>query len=255
MNPKTPVVCFQNVSFGYTSEIILQNVDLCIEAKEMVGIVGPNGGGKTTLLLLILGLLKPTSGSVKVFGNDPFYARKKIGYVPQHLNFDAQFPVTVMDIVLMGRINHQKWFRFSKKDLKLAADALTEVGLQHVKNQSFSSLSGGQRQRVLIARALSSNPELLLLDEATSNMDHVAMQKLYDLLKKLSNLRTILLVSHDIGITSNILTKIICVNKNAVLHHTDELTGEIIQKYYGQNMSLIRHDKPWNEEIHKCHPS
>ena len=159
-----PVVSFKNVSFSYDGIQVLEDVSLTIDEGDFLSIVGPNAGGKTNLLKLILGLVKPTGGTVRVFGQPPPKVRSRIGYMPQHVSLDILFPVNVQDVVLMGRLGTgRKIGLHGRADREAAEEALRVVELYDVRHRPFAALSGGQRQRVLIARALASDPELLLL--------------------------------------------------------------------------------------------
>ncbi len=248
----TPDISLKDVNFAYNHELILEQVNLSIMPGEFIGIIGPNGGGKTTLLRLILGLLTPDSGTVSVFGRPPAKVRHRIGYVPQHLQFDQNFPATAFDIVLMGRVGHDPFGRISKAGSLAAEEALAAVELSNYKNRSFASLSGGQRQRILIARALASAPELLLFDEPTANVDSSSGEKLYKILKELNQRMTILVVSHDIGFVNHHITSVVCVNHRVVIHPTSSLDGQNIIEMYGHDLSLIRHDHRCSEEGHSC---
>lgn len=229
--------------FSYERQVVLRDVNLRIQPGERVCIVGPNGGGKTTLLKLILGLLKPTRGRVHVFGQSPEHARRRIGYTPQHAVFDPSFPVSALDVVLMGRLGKTRLFGpYRRSDRAAAAEALTEVGLYDIRKRSFSQLSGGQRQRVLIARALATQPDLLLLDEPTANLDVGVEQELYELLGRLGERLTVVLVSHDIGFVSALVDKVVCVQSTVAVHPTAELTGELMRNLYGHDVRLVRHD-------------
>ena len=240
------------VSFGYNRQPVLNNVRLQVEKGELASIVGPNGGGKTTLLKLMLGLLKPDTGSISMLGTTPEKARLKIGYMPQYSHLDPQFPVTVMDVVLMGRLRKGAMLTYSKKDREVAMACLEEVQLTDVTENLYSALSGGQRQRVLIARALCCQPELLLLDEPTSNVDPEVQQSLFDMLQKLNKRMTILLVSHDLGFVSQVVRSVICVSRELVVHPTSELDGTLIKEIYGGDCRLVRHDHRCSEGGH-CH--
>jgi zinc transport system ATP-binding protein len=242
------VIEFRDVTFAYASEPVLREVTFAVAERELVGMVGPNGGGKTTLLRLILGLHRPQRGSIRVLGVSPESARHRVGYVPQHTHFDPQFPVSLMDVVLMGRLGRLWGGLYSRLDRTAACGALAEVGLDVPPQVPFADLSGGQRQRALIARALASEPELLLLDEATSNVDWVAQQQLYELLRRLSLRQTVLMVSHDLGVVSRFVSRVICVNRRVASHPTSELTGHVIQDVYGVEMALVRHDQDSPEE-------
>ena len=239
------VIEFQSVSFAYEQQLVLENVSLSIRRGDFASIVGPNGGGKTTMLKLMLGLLTPKTGTVLLFGEAPKRTRKRVGYTPQFLQVDYCFPVSVLDVVLMGRLQDSGWkSRYDKTDKAAAAQALDTMRLSDVKNAPFRSLSGGQRQRVLIARALCANPELLLLDEPTSNIDPSSEEILFDILGELNKQLTIILVSHDIGFVSRLVKTVICVNQTVAVHPTSSLNGQMIREIYGsEGIQMIRHDQ------------
>jgi zinc transport system ATP-binding protein len=237
------VIQLDNVSYSYDGFPVLENVSLRVVERDFLSIVGPNAGGKTTLLRLMLGLLKPTQGTVSVFGDAPERVRSRIGYMPQHTSLDPLFPVTVMDVVLMGRLGNGKRLGFYKKDdREAAAETLDKLEVCDVRDRHFSDLSGGQRQRVLIARALVSNPELLLLDEPTSNIDVAIETELFEVLHGLNEEMTIVLVTHDLGFVSQYVKNVACVNRRVVVHNTSEITGEIIHEIYGTDVRMVRHD-------------
>jgi len=234
-----PVVDIDGLTFGYGSEPVLRDVSLKLVPNDLVSIIGPNGGGKTTLLKLLLGLLEPQTGTIRVLGVTPHQARPRIGYTPQHVHLDMQFPVDVIDVVLMGRLGQGRGFGpYSTSDRRFALEALHDVGLADHRARPLSVLSGGQRQRVLIARALASNPELLLLDEPTANLDATAQDDFYALLKRLSERLTVILVSHDMGFVSKFVRTVVCVNRHVCLHPTDE---QIVELYGGQ-FRRVKHD-------------
>lgn len=246
------VITVEKVSFSYNDLPVLEDVTLTVHERDFISIVGPNAGGKTTLLKLILGLLKPTSGTIRVFGQPPGKVRSRIGYMPQHASLDPLFPVSVLDVVLMGRLGNGKDLGFYRRaDKEAAADALRNVELYEIRNCSFSDLSGGQRQRVLIARALVSDPELLLLDEPTANVDAVVETELYEILNKLNEKMTVALVTHDLGFVSRYVKSVACVNRRVVVHPTSEITGEMINEIYGCDVHMVRHDHRCSEEGHK----
>ena len=222
---------------------MLEDVSLTINEREFVCILGPNGGGKTTLLKLMLGLLHPTKGRVRVRGLAPRQARRHMGYVPQGFQYDPQFPVRVIDVVLMGRLDRTRRvgpYRLS--DRQAAFDALRHVELLELRDHPVSSLSGGQRQRALIARALASEPEILLLDEPTASLDLAAEARLYELLDRMRDRLTMVMVSHDVGFVSRRITKVICVRHQVAVHPTSEITGEIIAEMYGSDIRMVRHE-------------
>jgi len=246
------VITLEKVSFSYNDLPALEDVTLTVHERDFISIVGPNAGGKTTLLKLILGLLKPSSGTIRVFGQPPGKVRSRIGYMPQHASLDPLFPVSVLDVVLMGRLGNGKDLGFYRRaDKEAAADALRNVELYEIRNCSFSDLSGGQRQRVLIARALVSDPELLLLDEPTANVDAVVETELYEILNKLNEKMTVALVTHDLGFVSRYVKSVACVNRRVVVHPTSEITGEMINEIYGCDVHMVRHDHRCSEEGHK----
>lgn len=212
------VVAIKNLSFAYPDISVLKEISFEVEPGQFIGIIGPNGGGKTTLLKLILGFLKPNTGSIQVFGQPPIAARQSISYVPQQLRFDKQFPISVMELVLQGRLSHLSWYGyFSKGDKQIGLEALEKVGLADLQDRPFGSLSGGQAQRALIARALASQPRLLILDEPTASVDAKAESDIYEILKKLQGDITILIVTHNLQAAIELVEKVICVQHTAFM--------------------------------------
>ena len=246
-------VRIRDLDFAYNGTPILEQVSLEIMARDYLCIVGPNGGGKTTLLKLILGLLKPNRGEIEVLGHTPEKSRLRIGYVPQYARYDPQFPVTVLDVVLMGRLDRIFCGPYTKKDKEAALAALAEMGLTDLAGRLFAEISGGQRQRVLIARALAAEGELLILDEPTANIDAASEEHLFEILAKLNERLTVMLVTHDLGFASKFFKSIVCVNRQVVLHPTSELTGELIRNMYGGDIRMIRHDHRCSPEGHCSH--
>ncbi|MEI6892666.1 MAG: metal ABC transporter ATP-binding protein [Pontiella sp.] len=234
----------ENLNFSYGPVTVLKDVNLSLEAKEFVSIVGPNGGGKTTLLKIILGLLEPQSGSIAVFGKAPRLGRKQIGYLPQYTSLDAQFPVTALDVVLMGRLGlTRSWGFYTASDREAAHAMLARVGLDQFYKRPLNALSGGQKQRVLIARALVSEPKLLLLDEPSSSLDDHVEQELFDLLLELNKELTIVVVSHDVAYVSRYVEKVICVNRAVHTHPVGEIDENLIHDMYGEHVHAVRHDQ------------
>lgn len=234
---------FDHVTFSYDHEPVLQDVTLQIRRGDFTCVVGPNGGGKSTLLKLLLGLLTPQSGRVELLGDLPVRTRSRVGYMPQYAHLDASFPVCVMDVVMMGRV--RGWWpigRFSNHDRRAATHALELVGMTDLRARRFGALSGGQRQRVLIARALACEPELLLLDEPTANLDPRMEDSFYRLLRELNQRLTIVLVSHDLGFVSHFVRDVVCVNRTVESHPTSELTGDVVNRMYGHSVHMVRHD-------------
>jgi len=237
-----PVISIENISFSYDGTNVLEDVNLTINEKEFIWIVGPNGGGKTTLLKLILGLLSPVRGTVRVFGRPPRQARTLIGYMPQHVQLDPSFPMSVLDVVLMGRLGEGNFFGpFDKKDRHTALEMLEKVGLQDFIYRHYASLSGGQQRRLLIARALASRPALLILDEPTSNLDLLVVKELYELLHRLNQQFTIVMVSHDPAFVSQTVRSVVCVNRKVVVHQTASVSDEFLSELYHGQVRMVRH--------------
>ena len=239
-----PVIQLQNVSFTFNGDPVLRSVDLEIREREFVAIVGPNGSGKTTILKLILGLLHPTTGTVRVFGAPPERARPRLGYVPQYIFADIRFPVRVEDVVLMGRLGRRGagLGPFSAKDRAAARKALDEVDLADLRARPFSDLSGGQRQRVPIARALVAEPDILLLDEPTASLDSEVAAQLYDLLGRMNARMTLILVSHDLWFVSRFVTRVVCVQREVQVHDTSDVDADTVGRLSGLGMRMVRHE-------------
>ncbi len=240
-----PVIEINDCDFSFEKETVLKDVNLMIPHGDFVAIIGPNGGGKTTLLKLILGLLTPTRGNILVDGMPPQKASRSIGYVPQNVNMNRSFPVTALDVVLMGMINN-----IAKADRSQAIAALDRMEMGEYADRKIGTLSGGQRQRVFIARALVSGPKLLLLDEPTASIDAKGQADFYRLLKELNNEITILLVSHDLLLISRYVKSVACVNKQLYYHNQAEITGEMLEHMYAGStgetcpVELIAHGMP-----------
>jgi zinc transport system ATP-binding protein len=242
----TVAIDIKNLSAGYDSETIIENVNLQINHKDFFGIIGPNGGGKSTLLKAILGLIPIQKGSIQVFGKPPEQGRKYIGYVPQYAEFDKHFPISVWDVVLMGRRSIRgmsPWY--SQKDKQSAEQALKKVELLDCKNRHISELSGGQRQRVFIARAMAANPRILLLDEPTASVDKDMQETIYQFLQEINKQITIVLVTHDIGVLSSYVNRVSCMNRYLFTHDDDRyISPEMIEKAYSCPVDLIAHGVP-----------
>jgi zinc transport system ATP-binding protein len=251
MDDATPAIEIDAAWAGYGGPPILEDVNVRIEDREFVGVVGPNGGGKTTFLKLILGLVSPARGRVRVFGTTPARARPRIGYVPQRTDFDQAFPIRAEDVVRMGRLGHDAPLGpWRKSDRMTAEAALQTVGIAHLRHAQFGSLSGGQQQRVLIARALAATPRMLLLDEPMSNLDQPAEKEMYEILNRLNQRMTIVLVSHDISVVTGQVERVVCVNRRVLVHRTAEITDAALLTVYGGDMRIVRHDEHCGEEEH-----
>jgi len=239
---KEPIVEMRDLWLSLKGRPILEAVDLTLEEGDYLGLIGPNGSGKTTLLRVILGLLSPDRGTVRVFGQEPAQARGRIGYVPQYTRFDADFPMSVLDVVLMGRLAGRGLFRRqSDGDRDVALSSLEKVEMTDLAGRQIGKLSGGQLQRVMIARALAVEPRLLLLDEPTASLDTRVGVSVYELLKALSREVTLVLVSHDIGVISRYVRTVACLNRRLYYHRSKEITPEMFEAAYGCPVDLVAH--------------
>jgi zinc transport system ATP-binding protein len=237
----------EGVELAFNHRPVLAGVELSVAEGDFVAVVGPNGGGKTTLLKLVTGLLRPSRGRVRVMGTEPAQARPQVGYLAQHPELDPDFPITVEEVVRQGRLgagggSGPRGPLWPGRDREAAAQALERVGLAELGRRPFGELSGGQRQRVLIARALATRPRLLLMDEPTAGVDPAAEEAIYDLLRELNREMTILVVSHDLGFVSPYVDHVICVNRWVATHPTAEVDAEVIRGMYGRDVRLVRHD-------------
>jgi zinc transport system ATP-binding protein len=239
----------KDVSVSIKDKEILKNINISLEEGHFLGIVGPNGGGKTTLVKVILGLIRPTSGSVSIFGAPPetlITGQSFFGYLPQHQNIDPNFPASALDIVLMGRYSKTSFLRWpGGKDREKAMECMSMMGIEHLRSMHYSQLSGGQQQRVSIARALAGEPKILILDEPSTGIDVVGQEDFYHLLKGLQkkmNL-TILMVSHDIGTVTTYVDEISCLNINLYYHGNPlgALNDKVMTSLYGKNFDLLTH--------------
>jgi len=242
-------IAIENLSISVKGKEILKNINFSLEAGRFLGIVGPNGGGKTTLVKIILGILKPSSGRVRVFGESPeslLTGDPVFGYLPQHQNIDPNFPATSLDVVLMGRYKKAGFLKWpGKKDRAKAMECLATMGVDSLSDIPYSNLSGGQQQRISIARALAGEPRILVLDEPSTGIDVVGQEDFYHLLKGLQkkmNL-TILMVSHDIGTVTSYVDEISCLNINLYYHGNPlgALDEKVLKSLYGKSVDLLLH--------------
>ena len=226
---------------------VLENVSLDLKEGDFLGLIGPNGGGKSTLLKVMLGLIKPDRGEVRIFGLDSEAARSKVGYMPQKTLFDQGFPIKAIEAVLMGRYPRTGFLRpYGPSDREAAKRALEAVGMKDLSEREIGALSGGEKQSVFVARALVSEPELLLLDEPTAGVDAAQQKQFYNLLCRLNRKLgiAIVLVSHDVTAISLYVNKIACLNQRLYYHGSKELTAEDVEKAYGCPVEMIAHGTP-----------
>jgi zinc transport system ATP-binding protein len=227
------IVDIKDLEFAYNGEVVLEDVNLSVRQGDFVAIIGPNGGGKTTLVKLILGLLAPDRGTLRVDGKPPQTASRCIGYVPQNVNVNRSFPITTIDVVLMGKLNPKnRLSRNTSTHRRDALAALERLEVADYADRKIGTLSGGQRQRVFIARALVARPKLLLLDEPTASIDTKGQADFYRLLGELNKEITILVVSHDLLVISRFVKSVACVNRRLHYHDQAEITGDMLETMY-----------------------
>ena len=257
------LISIENLGFSFGESPVLDAVTLNIAAGDFVAVIGPNGGGKTTLMRLLLGLLPPTSGRISIFGQAPGHFPERVGYVPQHSNTTPGFPATAEQVVLMGISAKSKtgWRRFfhSKEERAHAEQMMDAVGVIDLRQKRLNALSGGQRQRVLIARALMTQPDLLILDEPLSNIDPYGRQCILETLTALPLGTTVVMVSHDLGITANAVNRIVAVNRFVIAGEGAQLSQDMLDLMYGVHAdgcpvhSLLHHLTERHSPIHTDH--
>jgi zinc transport system ATP-binding protein len=245
MNDAEAIVV-SDVTLTRNGHPVLDHVSIRVEKGDFYAIIGPNGGGKTTLLKIILGVLKPDSGEVRIFGGPAEENRNLVGYVPQFRTFDFHFPITVGEMVISGRMGHVTgiWKRYSDIDRKKTEEIIGMTGLSGLEHRQVRDLSGGEQQRAIIARALVGDPRILLLDEPTVYVDTPSATQFYEILDDLKKKMTIILVSHDIGVISTHVTKIACLNHSMYAHDTNEITDDMLAAAYHCPVDLIAHGVP-----------
>ncbi len=239
-----PVLEIDHVHFYFGTRHVLEDICFSVYENDFIALIGPNGGGKSTLGRLIVGLLTPESGRISLFGQSPQQGRNQVGYLAQFSGSDPDYPIRAIDIVLMSRLKNSVFFRPTRKDIASAEEALQQVRALHLKNRPLSDMSGGEKQRILLARALLNKPKMLLLDEPTASVDTPTENEFYDLLKELNKSMAIVMISHDITAVSVMVNKIACLNKTLIFHSTTEVTQEDLFKTYHCDVELIAHGVP-----------
>jgi len=234
---KSPIVELKHVSFGYEKgNEVIRDISLTIPEGSITMLIGPNGSGKTTLLKTMVGLLRPTTGSVQILGGKPKDKRRYIGYVPQKLHFDHAFPITVLEFLC---------FSYPHRTKETMESILEDLGITHLETSLIGQLSGGQLQRVLIARSLLNNPQILFLDEPVSGIDIGGEKNFYELIQSIHERRgvTVVMVSHEMQLVSRIATQVICINKKLLCSGGPDqaLLPEVMEKLYGKDVSVYKH--------------
>lgn len=245
ISDRSEVIAVEHLWAGYGTENVLEDVNMHVYERDFVGIIGPNGGGKSTLIKVLLGLVEARRGSVRIMGHSVAQGRNHIGYVPQVVEFDHDFPISVWDVARMGRLGKRSLLhRYTSEDADIVAEALRQVDMLALRNRVIGELSGGQRQRVYIARALATRPEILLLDEPTASVDPRISTSIYELLRQLNEQVTIVLVSHDMGAISSYVKTVGCLNRHLFYHGEDRLTADMLELAYQCPIDLVAHGVP-----------
>jgi zinc transport system ATP-binding protein len=244
-NPPPEVISIQHLWAGYDHEPVLEDINLSVKELDFIGLIGPNGSGKTTFFKVLLGLIAPMAGEVRIFGEKVQQGRRYLGYVPQSVDFDRAFPINVWDVVLLGRLGKRGLFNgYTAQDTQKVTQALEHVELLHLRDRPIGELSGGQRKRVYIARALATDPKILLLDEPMAGVDVHAGTHLYDLLKALNQQMTLLMISHDIGAIASCVKTVGCLNRQLFYHGERQITPQMLEMVYQCPVDLIAHGVP-----------
>jgi zinc transport system ATP-binding protein len=249
-----PVIEVEDLWLSRKGEVILEGINLQVLPGDFFAIIGPNGGGKTTLLKVILGIIPPDRGTIRILGGLPGDKRHLLGYVPQLRTFDFNYPLSVREMVLSGLLGRKTGIfkTFTDADYRLAEKALSTMGVAHLADRTIRNLSGGEQQRVVIARALVGDPKVLLLDEPTVFVDTPTETQFYDILGNLARSMTIVLVTHDIGVIISHVTKVACLNRRLYTHDSKELTEDMIQGAYKCPVDIIAHGHP--HRVLRQHP-
>lgn len=243
MNEK--IIEIKNLSFSYNGTPVLDDVNLDVFAGDFMALIGPNGGGKTTLVKMMLGLLTPDRGEILLWGKKPYQVVHRIGYAPQDLHANNSFPISVFDVTIMGAMKGGRGLkRFSRAEKEKARESLERVEMWDYRNKRIQDLSGGQRQRVFIARALVGDPDLLLLDEPTSSVDQKGQKQLFNFLKELNKNATIIVVSHDLMALSTYIQSVACVSRKVHFHNAPVITKDMLETAYQCPVDLIAHGLP-----------
>ena len=250
---KQPLIQLSDIAAAYDRKTVLEHVDLTVYEHDFLGVIGPNGGGKTTLMKIMLGLLKPTQGEVRFFQNGQRVTEISMGYLPQYNSIDKKFPISVYEVVLSGLNRQKSLFRsFTKEQHERVRQVIARMGLEGLEQRAIGQLSGGQLQRALLGRALVSNPQVVILDEPNTYIDKRFEAKLYSLLEEINRERAIVLVSHDIGTVLQNVKTIACVNGTLDYHPDTEIPSEWLEEHFGCPIELLGHGN-LPHRVLKCH--
>ena len=249
----TPILQLTGITAGYEQKQVLADVNLTVYEKDFLGVIGPNGGGKTTLMKIILGLLKPLSGQVRYFHKGIEVPDISMGYLPQYNSIDKKFPISVYEVVLSGLNRQKSLFRpFSAAQHEQVRRTIAWMGLEGLERRAIGELSGGQLQRALLGRALVSDPQVVILDEPNTYIDQRFQAVLYSLLEEINKERAIILVSHDIGSVLQCVKSIACVSGTLDYHPDTEVPADWLEEHFGCPIDLVGHgDLP--HRVLKCH--
>ncbi|MDI3483235.1 MAG: zinc transport system ATP-binding protein [Candidatus Methanomethylophilaceae archaeon] len=244
MDESNPIE-IRGLSAGYGHKIVIEDINMDLRKNDFLAVIGPNGGGKTTLLKAILGIIEPLSGSIRIFGEEPEKGVRRIGYVPQNGSFDNLYPVSVYDVVLMGT-RSRKGLRpgYGPDEHAAAEEAMKKVRISELADSPISALSGGQLQRCLLARALACEPDILLLDEPTASLDPDMKECVYDTLKRINEKTAIMIVTHDMGVIAAQVKRVACLNRRMIVHDEASITPEMMELGYHCPMELLAHGVP-----------
>ena len=231
-----------DVTAAYGAKIVLKNVSLCVSNNDFLGVIGPNGGGKTTLLKIILGLMKPVSGEIAFFENGQTVSSLKIGYLPQINPIDRRFPISVFEVIASGLSSEKPRFRnFTADQKERIRRMIMQIGLESFADSAIGELSGGQLQRVLLARAIVSHPQLLILDEPNTYVDKRFESQFFDLLSDINKKTSIIFVSHDIGTLLSMVKNVACVNETLHYHPGTDMSDEWLDKTFSCPIDIVKH--------------
>ena len=248
-----PIIQISDLYAAYEEKTVLSHVDLTVYERDFLGIIGPNGGGKTTLIKSILGLHQPQKGKIHFFKNGKEVPEINMGYLPQYNNIDKKFPISVYEVILSGLSKQKSIFqRYSNEQHELVRQMIIQMGLEGMDKRAIGELSGGQLQRALLGRALVSNPEVIILDEPNTYIDKRFEAKLYSLLEEINKERAIILVSHDIGTILKNVKTIACVNETVHYHPHTEVPTEWLEEHFGCPIEMLGHGT-FPHRVLKCH--